>query len=167
MTESEPPAVGLEEPAASPVAAEVAVTRPVGMDSYIALDKQEVSANESLFFEDLADLSKIRKQLQDTQYVKDRTKWSKYVANAECYQVFRDLGQCTTDKFWPRCLAPFFKYQRCKIDAMERFSDEYDNVKIKEFIQMMRDADLQDRVDAERLPGQAKQLNSDVKKNIL
>ena len=44
-----------------------------------SLDKQEADATDGLFFEDLADLSKIRKQIQDRDYEKDRTKWAKYV----------------------------------------------------------------------------------------
>ncbi|XP_063690714.1 uncharacterized protein LOC134823248 [Bolinopsis microptera] len=94
----------------------------------------------------MADMTKIRTQLARKEYKEERNMWSQKVATVECHHFLQDLNQCLNNHFYFKCAAKAMTWFNCKHEAAEVFKEEYDKVKIKEYIKMMKEQEETGRI---------------------
>ncbi|KAL5248749.1 hypothetical protein ACHWQZ_G017812 [Mnemiopsis leidyi] len=94
----------------------------------------------------MADMTKIRTQLDRKEYTKERDKWADKVAQLECHHFLQDLNKCLDKHFYVKCAVKAMTWFNCKHEAAEVFKEEYDKVKIKEYINLMKEQDNSGRI---------------------
>jgi len=94
----------------------------------------------------MADMTKIRAQLERQEYRDERDLWADKVAKVECHHFLQDLNQCLSKHFYLKCSVKAMTWINCKHEAAEVFKEEYDKVKIKEYINMMKEQDETGRI---------------------